>query len=162
MIFTLRNLSIKKCYLFRKDSSMYHPSILRPETSVAVVVKHIATARPVRVMWAIELAKKSFFLCWLRYQRVKLELKMKWSYDTSARTAHGNGSWLYVPLPVQKVHGSNSEEWYSAQQTVVYCSYPTVASVSVIAWKIVPVLSFNWAPRHEGVLGKWRYSSMHS
>jgi hypothetical protein len=24
------------------------------------------------------------------------------------------------------------------------------------------VLSFNWVPRHEGVLGKWRYSSTHS
>jgi hypothetical protein len=23
-------------------------------------------------------------------------------------------------------------------------------------------LCFNWAPRHEGVLGEWRYSSMHS
>jgi hypothetical protein len=26
--------------------------------------------------------------------------------------------------------------------------------------KAVPV--FNWAPRHEGVLGEWRYSSTHS
>jgi hypothetical protein len=26
--------------------------------------------------------------------------------------------------------------------------------------KVVPVL--NWAPRHEGVLGEWRYSSTHS
>jgi hypothetical protein len=26
--------------------------------------------------------------------------------------------------------------------------------------KVIPVL--NWAPRHEGVLGKWRYSSTHS
>jgi hypothetical protein len=26
--------------------------------------------------------------------------------------------------------------------------------------KVVPVLK--WAPRHEGVLGEWRYSSMHS
>jgi len=23
-------------------------------------------------------------------------------------------------------------------------------------------LCFNWAPRHEGVLGEWRYSSIHS
>jgi hypothetical protein len=28
--------------------------------------------------------------------------------------------------------------------------------------KVVPVLSFNWAPRHEGVFGEWRYSSTHS
>jgi hypothetical protein len=28
--------------------------------------------------------------------------------------------------------------------------------------KVVPVLFFNWAPRHEGVLGEWRYSFMHS
>jgi hypothetical protein len=27
--------------------------------------------------------------------------------------------------------------------------------------KVVPVLFFNWAPRHEGVLGEWRYRSMH-
>jgi len=27
---------------------------------------------------------------------------------------------------------------------------------------IVPVLLFNWAPRHEGVLGEWKYSSTHS
>jgi len=28
--------------------------------------------------------------------------------------------------------------------------------------KIVPVLSLNWTPHHEGVLGMWRYSSTHS
>jgi hypothetical protein len=28
--------------------------------------------------------------------------------------------------------------------------------------KVVPVLSFNWAPHHEGVLGEWKYSSAHS
>jgi hypothetical protein len=28
--------------------------------------------------------------------------------------------------------------------------------------KVVPVLSLNRAPRHEGVLGEWRYSSTHS
>jgi hypothetical protein len=28
--------------------------------------------------------------------------------------------------------------------------------------EVVPVLSFNWAPRHEGVLGEWRYSSTYS
>jgi hypothetical protein len=28
--------------------------------------------------------------------------------------------------------------------------------------KVVPVLFFNWASRHEGVLGEWRYSSTHS
>jgi len=27
--------------------------------------------------------------------------------------------------------------------------------------KVVPVF-FNWAPRHEGVLGEWNYSSSHS
>jgi hypothetical protein len=28
--------------------------------------------------------------------------------------------------------------------------------------KVVPALFFNWAPRQEGVLEKWRYSSTHS
>jgi hypothetical protein len=28
--------------------------------------------------------------------------------------------------------------------------------------KIVPVLFFKWAPRHESILGEWRYSSTHS
>jgi hypothetical protein len=28
--------------------------------------------------------------------------------------------------------------------------------------KFIPVLFSNWAPRHEDVLGEWRYSSMHS
>jgi hypothetical protein len=28
--------------------------------------------------------------------------------------------------------------------------------------KVAPVLFNNWAPRHEGVMGEWRYSSMHS
>jgi hypothetical protein len=28
--------------------------------------------------------------------------------------------------------------------------------------KVVPVLFLNWAPRHERVLGEWRYSSTHS
>jgi hypothetical protein len=28
--------------------------------------------------------------------------------------------------------------------------------------KVVPVLFCNLAPRHEGVLGEWRYSSSHS
>jgi len=28
--------------------------------------------------------------------------------------------------------------------------------------KVVPVPFFNWAPQHEGVLGEWRYRSMHS
>jgi hypothetical protein len=28
--------------------------------------------------------------------------------------------------------------------------------------KVAPVLYFNWAPRHEGVLEEWRYSSIHS
>jgi len=28
--------------------------------------------------------------------------------------------------------------------------------------KVVPVLFLNWVPRHEGVLGEWRYSSTHS
>jgi hypothetical protein len=28
--------------------------------------------------------------------------------------------------------------------------------------KVVPVISFNWASRHEGVLGEWRYSPTHS
>jgi hypothetical protein len=28
--------------------------------------------------------------------------------------------------------------------------------------KVVPVLFFNWAPRPEGVLAEWRYSSTHS
>jgi len=27
--------------------------------------------------------------------------------------------------------------------------------------KVIPVLFFNRAPRHEGVLGEWRYSSTH-
>jgi hypothetical protein len=28
--------------------------------------------------------------------------------------------------------------------------------------KVVPVFFLNWAPRHEGVFGEWRYSSTHS
>jgi hypothetical protein len=28
--------------------------------------------------------------------------------------------------------------------------------------KVVPVLSFNWAPHHKSVLGKWKYSSTRS
>jgi hypothetical protein len=31
-----------------------------------------------------------------------------------------------------------------------------------IKGKVVPVLFFNWAPRHEGILGEWKYSSTHS
>jgi len=28
--------------------------------------------------------------------------------------------------------------------------------------KVKLSLCFNWAPHHEGVLGNWRYTSMHS
>jgi hypothetical protein len=31
-----------------------------------------------------------------------------------------------------------------------------------IKGKVVPLFFFNWAPRHEGVLGEWEYSSTHS
>jgi hypothetical protein len=34
--------------------------------------------------------------------------------------------------------------------------------IPIIKVKVKLSLCFNWAPRHEGVLGKWRYSSTHS
>jgi hypothetical protein len=55
-----------------------------------------------------------------------------------------------------------------AQITNSICLNPTGSSGNVNCWKIrmhevVPVLLFlNWEPRHEGVLGEWRYSSTHS
>jgi hypothetical protein len=43
----------------------------------------------------------------------------------------------------------------------------TIFQVSKLSYPQVKVkvkvsLCFNWAPRHEGVLGEWRYSSIHS
>jgi hypothetical protein len=32
----------------------------------------------------------------------------------------------------------------------------------LLPWKSCPCASFNWAPRHEGILGEWTYSSTHS
>jgi hypothetical protein len=48
------------------------------------------------------------------------------------------------------------------KQTVKYNSrcYSKTKILSTIKGKVVAVL--NWASRHEGVLGEWRYSSTHS
>jgi hypothetical protein len=41
-------------------------------------------------------------------------------------------------------------------------SQAKLCSMEVIKVKVVPVLFLNLAPRHEGVLGEWRYRSTHS
>jgi hypothetical protein len=38
----------------------------------------------------------------------------------------------------------------------------SVTQKAKVKVKVKLSLCFNWAPRHEGVLGKWRYSSTHS
>jgi hypothetical protein len=38
---------------------------------------------------------------------------------------------------------------------------PQARYVCQVKGKVVPVILFNWAPRHGGVLGEWKYSSTH-
>jgi hypothetical protein len=56
-------------------------------------------------------------------------------------------------------------------QALSLCSFPNVrdqvsrpykATRTIIKVKVKLSLCFNWAPRHGGVLGEWRYSSTHS
>jgi hypothetical protein len=58
----------------------------------------------------------------------------------------------------QEVSGS----YLSRRVTVI--SFSCVSSASPGSKKVSVKLSlcFNWAPRHEGILGEWRYSSTHS
>jgi hypothetical protein len=49
----------------------------------------------------------------------------------------------------------SSENNFGAYRTIIT---PTLYYKS----KFVPVLFFNWAPRHGGLMGEWRYSSTHS
>jgi hypothetical protein len=48
---------------------------------------------------------------------------------------------------------SNIFGWFLFLQHVEMCKVKVKLSLCFL---------FNWAPRHEGVLGEWRYSSMHS
>jgi hypothetical protein len=43
----------------------------------------------------------------------------------------------------------------------VFHHFPTYHE-KILSGKVVPVLFFNRAPRHKGVVGEWRYSSTHS
>jgi hypothetical protein len=43
----------------------------------------------------------------------------------------------------------------------IYIYICVCVCVCVCVCKVVPVLSFSWTPRHEGVLRKWKHSSMH-
>jgi hypothetical protein len=71
------------------------------------------------------------------------------------------------------------EGWMSERQSLLSCSSlgminralpavvwtalnTTMRSNEIQKVKVKLSLCFNWTPRHEGVLGEWRYSSMHS
>jgi hypothetical protein len=43
-----------------------------------------------------------------------------------------------------------------------FTSYTLLSFITMVKVKVTLSLCFNWAPRHEGVLGEWRYSSTHS
>jgi hypothetical protein len=43
-----------------------------------------------------------------------------------------------------------------------YLNFASFSKDLLAVSKVVPVLFFNWAPQHEGLLGEWRYSSTHS
>jgi hypothetical protein len=51
-----------------------------------------------------------------------------------------------------------------ARWAILKSIYRTNAANIAVTWKVKVKLSlrFNWTPRHEGILGEWRYSSTHS
>jgi hypothetical protein len=56
---------------------------------------------------------------------------------------------------------SGAKPWHEQKHLGLpqICNY-LYSSTGKVKGKVFPVL--NWAPRHEGVLGEWRYSSTHS
>jgi hypothetical protein len=78
--------------------------------------------------------------------------------------------WLFHYWNVQVQFIGNTDRWRHWLDTCVleaatisplqYCAY--VLTKVKVKVKVKLSLCFNWAPRYEGVLGEWRYSSTHS
>jgi hypothetical protein len=84
-----------------------------------------------------------------------------YSWPQSACNVQTFANYPYWHLLPEGKRGDKSKSWNCAV-------WWTDCVVLTLAWsvhkdkKVNLSLCFNWAPRHEGVLGEWRYSSTHS
>jgi hypothetical protein len=82
--------------------------------------------------------------CILHIWTVRLENTCSWS------------NFLFVTLG-KNVSRKNRVSPFKQSEVTMVTNTPLKVKVN---WSLCFI--FNWAPRHEGVLGKWRYSYMHS
>jgi len=78
-----------------------------------------------------------------------------WLYVLRVHFLARKVSYLFLPLKHQGVH----YVCFVFLGLSVTHACPQLSFISLISkgeGKVVPVLLFNWAPRHEGVLGEWR------
>jgi hypothetical protein len=67
---------------------------------------------------------------------------------------------LYIALRICFKYKYNAMELIHTHAHTHY-RYHCIIEVIYLCIRVKSPLCFNWAPRHEGVLWEWRYSSMH-
>jgi hypothetical protein len=85
-----------------------------------------------------------------------------WSYSFCRLVYRSATASFLSPNIHLSIFFANALNLWSSVSTRDEVSHPYKTTCKIMKVKGKVVLCFNWAPRHEGVLGKWRYSSAHS